>query len=267
MELLGVPGWKRFAWLRAGFSQRAGGTSAAYGALELNLGWTAEDQPEAVRANRAAFAQGVAGGLPMVTVSQVHGTTVRDLELEPAPWMTPEGRAVLEGDGLLSRTPGQLLAILTADCVPVLVADTRTHAVGAFHAGWRGTLGGIVRQGIARMTMAYGSAPEDLVAAVGPCIRSCCFVVGGEVRAAFREAVQDGAAFFAGAAEPGRWHMDLVAANVQQLRDAGVRTEAIAVVGGCTACALDAGGRRQFFSYRAEGGRTGRMLSAIGALA
>ncbi len=224
--------------------------------------------------NRAAFVQAVAEGveLPLVTVGQVHGAVVRDLETEPGPWMTAEGRAALEGDGLMSRRPGRLLAILTADCVPVLVADTRTHAVGAFHAGWRGTLGRIVEQGIGKMRARYGTRVEDVVAAIGPCIGACCFEVGEEVRERFVAEFAYGSALFRAGAEPGMSpgnnpHMDLVAANRRQLLEAGVSAQNIQDVAECTACTRLQDGRRKFFSYRDEGGVSGRMLSAIGAVA
>ena len=180
--------------------------------------------------------------------------------------MTPDGKALLEGDGLITLAPGRLLAILTADCVPVLLADTRTHAVGAFHAGWRGTLAGVIEQGVAAMRARYGSRPEEMVAAVGPCIRACCFEVGEEVRSAFALEFPYAAELFASTGESPSLRMDLVAANQRQLRDAGVAQDSITVLAACTVCARLPDGRRRFFSYRGEGGRTGRMLSAIAAV-
>ena len=138
-----VPGWEQFAWLRAGFSTRHSGWSTVYGDGELNLGWTGEDDAAVVARNREAFVRTLAGeaSMRLVTVGQVHGSRVRVAEGEDAPLMTAEGRARLEGDGVISRSAGFLLAILTADCVPVLVADTRLRAVGAFHAGVAGNVG------------------------------------------------------------------------------------------------------------------------------
>lgn len=265
--LVSVPGWDRFAWLRAGFSTREGGASTAYGPNEQNLGWTTEDDPRIVTQNRAAFALGVVrdAALPLVTVRQVHGATVRDLETEPGPWMTDDGKARMEGDGIISRTPGRLLAVLTADCVPVLVADTRTHAVAAFHAGWRGTLAGIVTAGIALMHDRYGSEAGDLIAAIGPCINACCFQVGKEVRAAFVAKSTEADTLFT-RAEDGSLYLDLVEANRRQLFQAGLRVEAITALSECTSCSRTAGGARRYFSYRAEHGGTGRMLSGIAAL-
>ncbi len=268
--LIRVPGWAQYPWLRAGFSTRLAGESQAYGVGELNLGWTKEDDPASVARNRAAFARAVADSadLSLVTVGQVHSAVVRDLETEPGPLMTTEGKAALEGDGLVSRQPGKLLAILTADCVPVLVADTRTHAVGAFHAGWRGTLGRIVEEGTRLMRERYGTRAEDVVAAIGPCIGACCFEVGQEVRERFVTEFAYGAGLFRAGVAPGSNPcMDLVAANRQQLLDAGVPAGNISDVAECTACTRLQDGRRKFFSYRDEGGVSGRMLSAIGARA
>ena len=234
------------------------------------MGWTKEDDPAAVAANRSAFAGTVARGaaMQMVTVGQVHGSVVRDLDEEPPPWMTEQGKARMEGDGLLSRTPGRLLAILTADCVPVLLADTRTHAVGAFHAGWRGTLARIVEQGVSLMRSRYGSRPEELIAAIGPCIGACCFEVGAEVGEAFgREFAYGRELSRPSSADAAKLYLDLVEANRRQLVEAGVAAASVQVLAECTACTRGEDGRRRFYSYRAEGGVCGRMLSAIGAVA
>ncbi len=269
-EIVREPGWRQYPWLRAGFSTRFAGSSSVYGEGELNLGWTKEDDPALVARNRAAFVRAVAErrAAELVTVGQVHSAVVRDLDAQTGALMTPEGKARLEGDGLISRTPGRLLAILTADCVPVLVADTRTHAVGAFHAGWRGTLGRIVEHGVGLMRERYGSRPEDLMAAIGPCIGACCFEVGDEVFEQFGAEFAYGAALFQRAPEVGaRLHMDLVEANRRQLRDAGLADRHVSVVAECTACTRLGDGRRKFYSYRDERGVCGRMLSAIGAVA
>ena len=262
-----VAGWERFAWLRAGFSTRVGGSSSVYGGLgELNLGWTAEDDAAVVAANRRRFVDSVAGesGVELVTVRQVHGAEVRLVERGRGALETAEGRAVLEGDGLMTREVGMLIGVQTADCVPVLLADTRTRAVAAIHAGWRGTLAGIVGEGVRGMVEAFGSRPEDLVAAIGPAIGPCCFDVGEEVREEFDGRYAYAADLFSARAD-GKLKMDLWEANRRQLVEAGVPTEAISMVGECTACARVQGGGRKYFSHRAERGRTGRMMSVVGA--
>jgi YfiH family protein len=247
----------------AGFSGRAGGVSGAYGVGELNLGWTPEDEAALVAENRQRFVGAVAGAsqAELVTVRQAHGDVVRVVARGMGPLATAEGKAALEGDGLMTREVGVLLGVQTADCVPVLVADTRTRAVAAFHAGWRGTVARIVEKGVAQMTREFGTRPEDLIVAVGPCIRVCCFEVGDEVRERFAAEFAYAKELFVGK------NVDLQEANRRQLVEAGVAVESISVVAECSACARDESGRRKYFSHRAEMGMTGRMLSVIGVRA
>jgi YfiH family protein len=211
---------------------------------------------------------------PIAQVRQIHSAiTHRVNEVSAHP---------LAGDGMIASAPGVLLAIKTADCTPVLVADVRRRVVGAFHAGWRGTVARIVEKGVGEMRRQFGSNPSDLRAAIGPCIRKCCYSVGAEVRAEFEsqftyadelfEEVFDSNAIhirypllFLNQRAPGHGdlgpeiHLDLVAANQHQLQDAGVSKEHISIVEGCTACDT-----KRFFSHRAEFGNTGRMMSVIG---
>jgi hypothetical protein len=292
-----VPGWEKYPWLRAGFSTRLNGASMAYnfgeGAGELNLGWTSADPAEIVAENRARFVQSIAGRgarMELVTVRQTHTPVVRLIEQDHGALATPDGKAALRGDALMSGLPGLLLGVQTADCVPVLLADTRTRAVAAFHAGWRGTLARIVERGVGTMKLKYGSRPQDLIAAVGPAIRGCCYSVGEEVRFEFEsqfayarelftevydsDPIRDKyPLLFLTARAPGhsnigpQIHLDLQEANRRQLLDAGVREKNIAVLTECTACTHLPSGRRKYFSHRGEHGFTGRMLSVIGTTA
>jgi polyphenol oxidase len=211
----------------------------------------------------------------LVTVRQVHSGTVRVIRssdgARDGALETAEGKAVLEGDGLVSDVPGVLIAVGTADCVPVLVADVRNRAVGAFHAGWRGTAAKITEQGIHLMRNEYGSRPEDLMAAIGASIGPCCYIVGDEVREAFDSQFTDSDQLFrkseGSANGKKQFYVDLWKANQRQLVDAGLALERITAFGECTACARDAAGNRRYFSHRAEQGVTGRMLNAIGVVA
>nr|WP_218624019.1 peptidoglycan editing factor PgeF [Granulicella sp. dw_53] len=263
-----VAEWAQYGWLRHGFSTRGGGVSMVYGPGELNLGWTKEDDDAGVAENRRRLVRAVEGEghLDLVTVRQVHGAvTVPVGEGDGAAegrLQTAEGRAVLEGDGLRTRVPGILLGIQTADCVPVLVVDVKRRVVAAIHAGWRGTVAGIVERGVEAMRAQYGCEVGDLVGAVGPSIGVCCYAVGDEVRGKFDAAFGYAEALFREA--DGEVRLDLWEANRRQLAEAGV--ERIAVVGECTACAVDASGRRRYFSHRAEKGFTGRMLSVVGVV-
>lgn len=256
--------WSNIPWLRAGFSTRLGGVSTVYGENELNLGWTEHDDPAKVTENRRRLVEAVAGDFPMelAAVRQTHSAVVQIIENDHGPLAKPDGKAMLEGDGSLTDVPGILLGVQTADCIPVLVADRRRRAVAAFHAGWRGTVAGIVEHGIATMRRRYESEPEDLLAAIGPGIGQCCYAVGEEVQAAFEAKFAYGPELFT--ARGTQHHIDLWEANRRQLVDAGVPDANITVIGECTGCSREQDGGRRYFSHRMEQGFTGRMLSVIG---
>jgi YfiH family protein len=270
-RLVTIPEWRQFSWLYHGFSTRLGGVSDVYGGTSLNLGWTKEDAPEAVRQNRRILVEAVTGkppsGVILVTVRQVHSSTIHRVEAPGPRLETAEGKAVLEGDGLITDNPGVLLGAGTADCVPVLLADPEHRAVGAFHAGWRGTAARIVEQGVERMRKEFGTRPEDLLAAVGPSIGACCYTVGQDVREQFAEQFTYSENLFRSLPpEEGkaRFKIDLWEANRRQLLDAGLQAGKISVVGECTACTFEPSGEPRYFSHRAQAGRTGRMLNVIG---
>jgi YfiH family protein len=285
-EWLPVPAWEKIPWLWHGFSTRRGGATQAYCAGdapgELNLGFTADDEHTNVLHNRRLLAEAITGNpaTPLVTVRQIHSSVlvVRGRALDRG----GGAERLSKGDGLMTDQPGVLLGIQTADCIPVLVADRRRRAVGAFHAGWRGTVKRIVENGIGRMRLEFGSQPEDLVAAIGPGIGVCCYAVGEEVLSEFESQFDYGPELFREVYDtdpvrakypmlfitqraPGhlamrpRMHLDLVEANRRQLLAAGVKAGAIEVVRACTNCHPE-----MFFSHRAAHGRCGRMMSVIG---
>ena len=146
-----------------------------------------------------------------------------------------------EGDALVAREPGVTVSIRTADCLPILLVDPRTGVVAAVHAGWRGTAARIVVRALERM----GSRPENLYAAIGPGIGKCCYEVGIEVARQLGES------------RAGK--VDLAAHNRRQMEAAGLHPANIDVLALCTFCNAD-----QFWSYRREGERAGRMISFIG---
>lgn len=279
-------------WLVHGFSTRVGGTSRAYGKGSLNLGFTQHDSRAAVERNRAAFLHAVGafgdsrprlssraklGGKafwPLVTLRQIHSDIIRFVDSVPA--------EPLSGDGLITSTPGILLAIQTADCLPVILVDTKRHAVGVFHAGWRGTVKRIVEKGVGEMVRCFGSRPRDLKAAIGPGIQGCCYEVGEEVRTKFESQFRYGASLFREVKEsdpvrekypllfltarapghselPKKIFLDLVEANRQQLLAAGVPKKSIEASPLCTNCHPEL-----LFSYRGEKGKTGRMMAVAG---
>jgi YfiH family protein len=289
--VLKVAGWERYPWLRAGFSTRQGGGSVAYaddGSGEQNLGWTKEDSAAVVAENRRRFVRAVWGAGPqpeLVTVRQFHSGMVRVVGTPGSE--SPDPGHPLRGDALMTRLPGLLLGVQTADCVPVLLVDTKTRAVAAFHAGWRGTMARIVERGVGTMRLEFGAKPENLIAAIGPAIASCCFAVGEEVQHEFESQFAYAPSLFSEVYDrdpiklkypmlfltqraPGhsdigpQIHLDLHEANRRQLLDAGLRAKAISVLAECTACTRLKDGRRKFFSHRAEHGYTGRMMGVVG---
>jgi YfiH family protein len=175
---------------------------------------------------------------------QVHGRTV----VEAAPGEECAADAHVTGE------PGLLLGVETADCLPMLLVDPERRLVAAVHAGWRGTAAGVAGAAVEALR-ARGATPASLLAALGPAIGACCYEVGDELREAFGPA---GAAFFRPGPR-GRPHLDVRAANVAQLRQAGVRPERIHHEAECTYCGPD-----RYPSYRREGPGAGRIVSFVG---
>jgi polyphenol oxidase len=274
-----------------GFSTRAGGFSRAYGKGDLNLGFTKDDSRAAVERNRAAFlnelgavtrvrrgSKTVASLWPLITVRQVHSDVIRCVDSA----YELSTKEPLTGDGLITSTPGLLLAIQTADCIPVIVVDAKRRAVGVFHAGWRGTVKRIVEKGVGEMVRCFGSRPRDMKAAIGPGIQGCCYEVGEEVKTKFESQFAYAAGLFREVKDsdpvhekypllfltarapghgelPPKIFLDLVEANRQQLIAAGVPKKGIDASPLCTNCHPE-----QLFSYRAEKEKTGRMMGVVG---
>jgi YfiH family protein len=273
----------KLSWLVHAFSTRRGGVSRVYGGNALNLGFTKHDSRAAVERNRELFLQklrvadgrrGAGATWALITLRQIHSDLIHRVATLP--------EHPLIGDGLVTDLPGLLLAVQTADCLPVIVADRKRRAVGIFHAGWRGTVKRIADKGVGEMRRWFGSDPRNLVAAIGPGVRGCCYQVGEEVRhqfqaqfayadALFREVKESDPVreryplLFLTARAPGhsdlpaRLFLDLVEANRRQLLDAGVPAKNIEASAPCTVCHPEL-----FFSHRAEKGITGRMMGVVG---
>jgi YfiH family protein len=173
----------------------------------------------------------------ITTAHQIHSALVLEA---PGPGLD----RFADGDALISDRPGTLVGVRTADCVPILIVDARTHAVAAIHAGWRGTAAAIVQSAVAEMKSRYNSNPNDLHAAIGPAIGQCCYEVGPDVARRF-------------GTEESR--IDLAAINEAQLRDAGVGD--VWQSHQCTFCEAE-----KYFSYRREKEAAGRMISFAGAI-
>ena len=283
----------RLPWLLHAFSTRRGGVSNPP-AAELNLGFVEGDRRANVEENRRRFLQQLgADGFSLAMLRQVHSARIYQVveglsgrvEYRPSGFALPKllENRLAAGDGLLTNQAGILLSIRTADCLPILLVELQHHAIAAVHVGWRGALAHMVEKAVGEMRRVFGSRPADLLAALGPSIRSCCYEVGEEVVAAFCARFANGEKFFRKApsttppttagsdplllsstlrpekhAAPATF-LDLGAVARAQLCCAGVRPANISVAEFCTACRTDL-----FFSHRKERGRTGRTMAIIG---
>jgi polyphenol oxidase len=236
----------------AAFTGRAGGGSAPpYDTL--NLGLRVGDDLRRVLANRRRVATvlGLAGR-PWALARQVHGAEVLRVTAGGLGAGPPEAKPPLgDADGLVTADPGVVLAVLTADCVPVLLADPAAGVVGAVHAGWRGLAAGVVEAGVAAMAE-LGADPGSCVGLVGPAAGGCCYEVGADVR----EAVGSGHPAALATTRDGRPALDPAAGAAQALERAGVGQVRLA-----RECTIDLAGR--FFSHRRDHGRTGRQAGLI----
>jgi polyphenol oxidase len=233
-------------------STRPGGESAPpYDTL--NLGLHVGDTPDAVIPNRRRFWSAAGSGTaPPVVAEQVHGTAVRLVAAADAGrgWQERE-TSLPETDSLVTREAGVSLSILVADCAPVALLAP-PGVLGMAHAGWRGLADGVLEATLREMASLGAGPPEQCRAVIGPCIRGCCYEVGEEVWRRFPESC------LAPSERAGARRLDLMAAVVHRLREAGLPNEQIHLVGLCTACHPEL-----FFSHRRatrEGqGTTGRM--------
>ena len=233
------------------FTRRGGVSSGAFAALNCSL--SGKDDAEAVRENRrrAADALGLPGGV-LAGLTQVHGDAVAVLD---TPW--PEDRRPL-ADALVTRRPGLALGIVTADCAPVLFADSVAGVIGAAHAGWRGAVGGVLEATIEAM-LGLGAQRARSVAAIGPCIRQPSYEVAADLRDAVLARDPADARVFAEGRREGRWQFDLAGYCAARLAAAGATVE---VTPHDTLA-----NESDFFSHRrntiAGGGPIGHQLSAI----
>jgi YfiH family protein len=219
----------------------------------LNLGLNSEDGASSVRTNRKILAR--AFDLPdsaLLTVRQVHGDRILTVDTSSA-----EDFAETQCDAIITDRPGIALGVLTADCVPILLFAPDCGAIAAIHVGWRGTALNLSEKAVAGVARRFGARPENLRAAIGPCIGPCCYEVDETVRSVF---LQHGDLWeeWANPSAEGRWKLNLAKANMDLLRAAGLRDKNIVAIDLCTHCQ-----RELFFSFRRDKGMTGRQISWI----
>lgn len=236
------------------FSTRLGGVSEGH-LSSLNLGIHRGDKPANVLENYRILGNAVGFELKdLVFTRQTHTDIVRRVDASNA------GEGLFfpvepECDALVTDTPGLTLAVFTADCTPILLHDTVTGAVGAVHAGWRGTVAGIAAKTVEAMMKYYGTKPEDVVAAIGPNIGLCCFETGDDVPDALRACLGAEAEEYirpCGA----KFLVDLKGANQRILERAGVKR--VEQSRECTACRTD-----RYWSHRKVGLKRGSMAAII----
>jgi YfiH family protein len=251
-----------------GFSTRVGGVSSLVTAdestrpsvpgVELNLAGFNEDSRENIYENRRRFLSLFPKEYRLATAWQVHGDNIRFVREHGE-----TGDADERADALVSNLDDVLLGVKTADCVPVLIGDPTTGAYAAVHAGWRGTVQSILKKAVATLDEEFGSAPSDLVCAIGPAAGCELYEVGEDVIEAFAQNFSESEKYFT-ETRPGHALVDLKSANRDQLLDVGVRASNIFIAPYCTMERVDL-----FFSYRIEKkkfGRTGRLMSVIGKM-
>lgn len=249
MTMAGVP---------HGFTTRQGGVSEGIYA-SLNLGKNRGDDLDKVRENysRVCSALGVERD-KLVFSNQVHGSGVRIVTAEDA-GKGLDRRVDYEADGLVTNVEGLVLTVFGADCLTVLLYDPVQRAVGAVHAGWRGTAENIVGQAVRTMKEAYGTRPEDLIAALGPCISRCCFETDEDVpEALHRKLGEDVLPYLDGPGEGGKFRVDLKGINALLLQKSGVLREFTDISPDCTLCKPE-----KYWSHRYTKGERGSQAALI----
>jgi len=239
-----------------GFSTRIGGVSP-FPEKDLNLAGFDDDSPENIYENRRRFLNAFEGEWKIASCWQIHSDLIRHVKD-----FSDAADGNYKMDALVSDAPKVLLGVKTADCVPVLLADVKTRAFAAIHAGWRGTVASIVPKTIAKMREKFGTNPSDLIAAIGPAASGRNYEVGVDVIELFQQNFPENYQDFFARTRENHALVDLFKANNFQLLSSGVAPKNIYISELCTMERTDL-----FFSYRVEKrlyGKTGRLLSVIG---
>lgn len=215
---------------------------------------TGEDT-HAILENRNTLASLLGCGTPLtyIVANQTHSEHITCItEKKTRGWYGLED-AVENCDALITKEKGVVLTILTADCVPILLYDTKKEVVAAVHAGWRGTKRHLAAKTVQEMTKIYDCDPKDIIAGIAPAIGACCYEVGKDVAEHFFDTPKSLSP------KGGKYMLDLPYLNKVQLLSAGLTEEHIQMSQLCTACHTN-----RFFSYRRENGCSGRFMSMIG---
>ena len=241
-------------WLKNAVSTRLGGVSKDYLA-SMNLGFNRGDLDENVIRNHEIFAN-VIGVNPknIVTGNQTHTTNVKVVTKDDCGKGIYRDRNYTDIDGLITNEKGIVRATYYADCVPLLIVDTKNKAIGLSHSGWRGTVGKIGKVTIEKMGELYGTKPEDIVACIGPSICQKCYEISEEVAVQFKEAFPDNIKEILIDKGNGKYQLDLWECNRINFKEAGVLPENIKVTDICTCHNTDV-----LFSHRGHNGKRGNL--------
>ena len=235
---------------RHAFSTRFGGVSRGIYA-SLNLRTSSDDTPENLIANYRLLGEAVGIDTSCMSFThQVHGSEVRIVTKEDVhSLLTP---VPYDADGIVTNVPGLALICFTADCVPVLLCDSKNGVIAAVHCGWRSSVADILGVAVEKMR-SLGAEAGDICAAIGPAIGYCCFEVGQEVVDAARAYAGDIEGLYRpGEGRPGKYFLDLKRVNAKRLTQLGLKEENIAVSGECTMCSHE-----KYWSHRHTKGQRG----------
>jgi hypothetical protein len=239
-----------------GFTTRSGGVSRGpY--TSLNTAFHVGDNEQSVRTNRQLACEALGlNPAHLVAGRQVHGDRVGVVGKEDrGKGALSDNGSLPDTDSLVTGVAGVPLSSYYADCVPIFLLDPEKKVIAIAHAGWKGTILKIVEKTLKKMTKSFGTDPRVCLAGIGPSVGPCCYEVDEKVMGPFQDSFprfQD----LAASTSPGRWRLNLWEANRRTLLEAGLGAENIVTSCICTSCH-----RKQFFSYRAQGGRAGRMAA------
>ena len=251
------------------FSTRVGGVSRLSYTKSLNLAFDRGDDEQTVIQNLEIFARTAEfDPQKVISLPQIHSDIIYKVDGRDAGQGYYIRDNLREGDGYITDSPDVVLGVKSADCVPILFecfentnSGEKIVAVGAVHAGWRGSVKGIAPKCVRMLCEKYGVVPQNIRVAIGPCIHKCCFEVGEDFVSEFESALgrELASGFIFPSSKEGKFYCDLVSLNKRLLTDVGVLPENIQIIDRCTCCEP-----KIFYSHRYSGGLRGTMLSVIG---
>ena len=254
---LTADGFEAAGGVAHGFSTRLGGVSEGIYAT-LNLGMNRGDAPDRVRENYRRFCAAIGAEREgLVFSSQVHGDGVRTVTSADL-GKGLEQTVDYEADALITDVPGAVLTVFSADCLPILLYDPVRRAVGAVHAGWRGTASGIAARAVQAMVRLYGCAPRDILAAIGPGIGPCCFETHDDVPSAMVQRLGEDILSHCAPLAHGKFSVDLKGIIHWQLTQAGLADGHVDTLSLCTACHPEL-----YWSHRKMGDQRGNHAAML----